>query len=146
MTDALGIELPPFAGPLVVFDPAERREPGDPVYLGGDLHAVHPAAPPRAEATARDPTLDNARVTLGDVPRPWPEAAAVEGIWCVALEGEFARFSPFFMLWDNLGRLRTWLLLPPAPDMLGEGHLWLPSVPPASETVGPRRGPSGDMP
>jgi hypothetical protein len=141
LADALGVELPPFAGPLVVFDPADQHGPGDPIYLGGDLHAVHPDAPGDPGPREPDPSLDNATLTFGDIPHPWPEAVAVEGIWCVVLEGELTDLSPFFMLWDDLGRLRTWLLLPPASAMIGEGHLWLPSVPPPSQSIGP--GPSG---
>jgi hypothetical protein len=40
--------------------------------------------------------------------------------------------APYFSIWDTDGRMRTWLLLPPARLMIGLGHFWLPSVPPPS--------------
>jgi hypothetical protein len=56
----LGVDLLPLRGPSVAFDPAPGRSPGAPVFLGGDLHAVHPAAPMPHAPPDRDGTLDQA--------------------------------------------------------------------------------------
>jgi hypothetical protein len=126
----LGLELPPFDGPLVAFDPAPEGAPGNPVYLGGDLHRVHPDASERYSGRRRDESLDAARITLTDYEHEDLEATAVEGVWCLALHGDLVDSAPYFTLWDTAGRMRTWLLLPPARLMIGIAYLWLPSVPP----------------
>jgi hypothetical protein len=132
----LGLELPPFDGPLVAFDPAPEGAPGDPVYLGGDLHRVHPAASQRYPGPRRDDSLDAARITLSDCENEDLETTAVEGIWCLALHGDLVDSAPYFTLWDTAGRMRIWLLLPPARLMIDIAHLWLPSVPPPPGSPG----------
>jgi hypothetical protein len=127
----LGLELPLFPGPLIAFDPAEERAPGDPIYLGGDLHAIHPgttAGPP--PAPGRDRSLDAATIALTDFEHPTLETTAVEGVWCLALRGGLLETAPYFTISDTEGRLRTWILLPLATSMIGLVHLWLPAVPP----------------
>jgi hypothetical protein len=132
--DLSGLELPPFDGPLVAFDPAPDGAPGRPLYLGGDLHRVHPDASESYPGRARDRSLDQARVGLSDQELLNLEATAVAGVWCLALHDELVHSAPYFTLWDSEGRLRAWLLLPPARMMIGIGHLWLPSVPPPSRS------------
>jgi hypothetical protein len=61
---------------------------------------------------------------------------AVEGVWCARLEGPALECAPYFSLTDGLGRLRAWLILPPAPTMLGIAHHWLPRVPPPPDLAG----------
>jgi hypothetical protein len=134
--DLSGLELPPFDGPLVAFDPAPGGAPGGPVYLGGDLHRVHPDASEQYPGRPRDKSLDQADVTLGDEEQERLEATAVGGVWCLALYGDFVDVAPYFTLWDSEGRLRVWLLLPPARLMIGIGHFWLPYVPPPPRTPG----------
>jgi hypothetical protein len=140
----LGLELPPFSGPLIAFDPAEDRSPGDPVYLGGDLHAVHPGATAGQPPSGRDRSLDAASITLTDFDHPPLEAIAVEGVWCLAIEGGLLDSAPYFSISDSDGRLRTWILLPRFHAMIGMVHLWLPAVPPPPEAGGePGRLPTG---
>jgi hypothetical protein len=128
----LDLDLPPFDGPLVAFDPAPWRGAGDPIYLGGDLHAVHPRSLDRRSDRPRDDTLDGATITLtlGDFVDDMVETTAVEGVWCVGLHDDLLESSMFLMIRDDDGRLRAWLLLPPPGSMLGEGGLWLPSIAP----------------
>jgi hypothetical protein len=128
--DISGLELPPFDGPLVAFDPAPAGAPGGPVYLGGDLHLVHPGASERYPGRPRDESLDGAVIGLCDQEHENLEATAVAGVWCLALHGELVDSAPYFTIWDSEGRMRTWLLLPPARLMIGIGHFWLPSVRP----------------
>ncbi len=128
--DLSGLELPPFDGPLVAFGPAPEGAPGHPVYLGGDLHRVHPDASEQYPGRARDESLDDARIVLADQEHEDLEATAVGGVWCLALHGDLADSAPYFALWDREGLMRAWLLLPPARLMIGIGHFWLPSVPP----------------
>ncbi len=123
-----------------------HRGAEDPVFLGGDLQTVHPAAAPASPA--RDTTLDNAIITLADHEHAMLDVAAVAGIWCTRLEGERLPAAPYFSLADSGGRIRAWLLLPPPRLMVGIAHFWLPSVPPPDD---PRTGgygltgiPSGD--
>jgi hypothetical protein len=132
----LGLDLPPFDGPLVVFDPSGRRRAGDPLYMGGDLHAVH-ARPPAPGDPPRDDTLDEATITLtlGDFQEDTVETVAVGGVWCVGLHDVLLDSPLYLMIRDRDGRLRAWLLLPPPISMLGEGGLWLPSVPPLSDVA-----------
>jgi hypothetical protein len=125
-----GLELPHLDGPLVAFDPAQESAPGDPVYLGGDLHRVHSDASERYPGRCRDGSLDEARVVFSDYEHENLEVTAVEGVWCLALHDDLVDSAPYFTLWDTEGRMRTWLLLPPARTMIGIAHLWLPSVPP----------------
>jgi hypothetical protein len=133
--DLSGLELPPFDGPLVAFDPAPGGAPGGPVYLGGDLHRVHPDTSEPCLRRLRDPSLEEAMVCLSDREHEILEATAVAGVWCLALHDDLVDSAPYFALWDMKGRMRAWLLLPPARLMIGIGHFWLPSVPP------PRRPP-----
>lgn len=130
MSDALGLLLPPFTGPLVAFDPAEGRSCGDPVCLGGDLHAVHPESrsPPPVE---RDASLDAATITLSDFEHEAIEATAVDGIWCIAIRGDALHSAPYLAIFDTDGRLRVWSLLPSAPLLIGSSHHWLPRIPSA---------------
>jgi hypothetical protein len=125
----LGVDLPAFRGPLVAFDPAPERSPADPVYLGGDLHAVHPDARETAAAPGRDASLDLATVTLCDGEGCQLDVLATQGVWCTRLEGAALECAPYLYLTDSRGRLRTWLILPPAPTMIDIAHLWLPRVP-----------------
>jgi hypothetical protein len=111
----LGLELPPFTGPLIAFDPSEERSPGDPVYLGGNLHAVHPGTSAGPPPTRRDHSLDAATITLTDFDHPPLEAIAVEGIWCLAIVGGLLDSAPYFSISDSDGRRRTWILLPGPP-------------------------------
>jgi hypothetical protein len=128
--DISGLELPPFDGPLVAFDPAPDGAPGAPVYLGGDLHRVHPDASGQHHGRPRDESLDGAKVGLSDQEHEDLEGTAVAGVWCLALQGDLVDSAPYFTIWDTEGRMRAWLLLPPARLMIGIGHFWLPSVPP----------------
>jgi hypothetical protein len=135
----LGVKLPPLVGPLVAFQLDGHSGAEDPVFLGGDLQAVHPDAGPPSRRSANDPTLDNAIVTLTDHENETLELAAVEGIWCTVLRGERLPAAPYFSLTDSTGAIRTWLLLPPPRLMVGIAHLWLPSVPPGTDPRSPGR-------
>lgn len=128
---SLGFELPPFPGPLIAFDPAETRSPEDPVYLGGDLHAVHPRTTAAADPGPPDATLDAATIALTDLEHEPLETTAVEGLWCIALQGGRLDAAPYLSITDSEGRRRVRILLPRARAMIGMVHLWLPSVPPA---------------
>jgi hypothetical protein len=128
--DISGHEQPPFDGPLVAFDPAPEGAPGGPVHLGGDLHRVHPDTSEPHVGRCRDESLDEATIGLYDQEHLNLEATAVAGVWCVALHGDLVDSAPYFTLWDSKGRMRAWLLLPPARLMIGIGHFWLASVPP----------------
>jgi hypothetical protein len=127
--DAAALELPPFDAPLVAFDPAPEGAPGGPVYLGGDLHRIHPDAAGQCPGRRRDESLDEARIALDELGQGnLAEVTAVQGVWCLALYGEHVDSAPYFTLWDTEGRMRTRLLLPPARLMIGLAHLWLPAV------------------
>lgn len=138
----LGIELPPFEGPLVAFQLDGGRGAADPVYLGGDLHAVHPRSG-GAGGSPRDATLDSSIVTLSDHESEMTDVAAVEGIWCTRIAGERLPAAPYFTLTDSEGRIRACLLLPPPRLMVGIAHFWLPSVPPPDDPRGVGFGSSG---
>ena len=125
----LGVDLPPFRGPLQAFDPAPARSPGDPVYLGGDLHAVHPDSSGPGAPPGRDESLDQATISLLDGEGWVLDIQAIEGVWCARLAGTAVECAPYFLLTDSDGRNRSWLILPPAKLMLGVAHYWLPSVP-----------------
>jgi hypothetical protein len=127
---SLGLELPPFEGPLDAFELTGDRGPSETIYLGGDLHTAHPEAVIRPTVHARDHSLDSARIALDDHEHQSLTTIAVEGIWCLAVGGELADSAPYFTLWDADGRLRAWLLLPPPRLMIGIGRFWLPLVPP----------------
>jgi hypothetical protein len=133
LAKALGVPLPPLQGPLVAFQLDGHRSAEDPVFLGGDLQAVHPDAGPASWRAGRDATLDNAIVTLTDHENESLELAAVEGIWCAALSGERLPAAPYLSITDSDGSVRIWLLLPPPRLMVGIAHLWLPSVPPSAD-------------
>jgi hypothetical protein len=124
------LELPPFDGPLVAFDPAPGGAPGGPVYLAGDLHRIHPAAVLQRAQPRRDECLNEARIVLVEPRGETLEVNAVEGIWCLALFGEHVDAVHYMALWDTEDRMRIWLILPPARAMIGLAHLWLRSVPP----------------
>lgn len=126
----LGIGLPAFSGPLVAFDPAPECSSGDPVYLGGDLHAVHPDARDPGARPGRDDSLDRATITVLDGEGWLLDVPATEGVWCTRVEDDHLECVPYFSITDGRGRLRTWCILPPARTMIGIAHLWLPSVPP----------------
>jgi hypothetical protein len=128
----LGVELPLFEGPLVAFQLDGHRGAADPVYLGGDLHAVHPRAGGPATPPARDHTLDSAIITLSGHDQEMHDLAAVEGVWCGRIEGERLPAAPYLSLTDTEGRSRAWLLLPPPRLMVGIAHFWLPQIKPAS--------------
>jgi hypothetical protein len=130
LAKALGLKLPPFDGPLDAFELGEDRRPGDPVYLGGYLHATHPEAIDRGNLGERDHSLDSATVIIDDLEHPAIETVAVEGIWCLAVRDELLSSAPYFTVWDTKSRIRTWLVLPQPPMMIGLGHLWLPRVKP----------------
>jgi hypothetical protein len=72
--------------------------------------------------------LDGASISLTNQEHGDLEVRAVEGLWCVAVDGDLVNSATTFTLWDTEGRPRVWLLLPPARKMVGIGHLWLPSV------------------
>jgi hypothetical protein len=127
--DISGLEMPRFDGPLVAFDPAPGGSPGGPVYLGGDLHRVRPDASEQYPGRPRDESLDEAMIGLCDQAHETLEATAVAGVWCLAPYGDLVDSAPYFTLRDSGGRMRAWLLLPPARLMIGIGHFWLPSVP-----------------
>lgn len=130
----LGVDLPPFRGPLVAFDPVLDRSSGDPVYLGGDLHAVHPDTREPDPPPDRDDSLDQAVITLSDGAGWQLSIAAAEGVWCTRLEGAALERAPYFALTDARGRLRNRLLLPPPRLMIGIAHFWLCSVPQPLDT------------
>jgi hypothetical protein len=125
----LGVELPPFKGPLVAFDLDDEAGTERPVFLGGDLHAVHPEADER-HRHPHDPTLDSATITLVDLENEPLENQAIEGIWCIRLGEELLDPAPYLSIFDSEGRLRTWLILPPPRLMISLAHFWLPAVPP----------------
>jgi hypothetical protein len=124
------LELPPFDGPLVACDPAPGGAPGGPVYLGGDLHRIHPEAVVDRPDRRRDESLDEARIVLAERGEESLEVNAVEGVWCLSLFGDQVESTHYFALWDTEDRMRIWLFLPPARLMIGLAHLWLRSVPP----------------
>jgi hypothetical protein len=128
----LGVDLPPFRGPLVAFDPAPVRSPGDPVYLGGDLHAVHPDVAAPGTAAQLDESLDRAAISFIDGEGRTLETHAVEGVWCARLDGAALDCAPYLALRDTLGRMRTWILLARPEAMIDIAHLWLPRVPAAT--------------
>jgi hypothetical protein len=125
----LEVDLPPFRGPLQAFDSAPERTPGDPVYLGGDLHAVHPESRGPSAPPDRDESLDKATISLLDGEGWVLDIQATEGIWCALTEGLAVECAPYLSVIDSAGRNRVWLILPPAHLMLGIGHYWLPAVP-----------------
>ena len=126
-----GFELPSFEGPLeAYFAAGSTQRSGDPIYLGGDLHAVHPLAVREYPGRGHDATLDAATIGLHDEERAPLEVRANFGIWFVALEAERHDPAPIFSLHDSAGRMRTWLLIPPPVMLVGLGHFWLPSVRP----------------
>jgi hypothetical protein len=130
LTAIADLDLPPFDGPLVAFDPAPGGAVGGPVYLGGDLHRIHPDAVEQRLERRRDESLDGARIVLGERGRETFEVTAVDGVWCLAIYGEEVDSAPRLTLWDTEGRMRVRLLLPPARLMVGLAHLWFPAVPP----------------
>lgn len=127
----LGVALPPFKGPLVAFDLYSEtgRDRDRPLFLGGDLHAVHPETVDR-HRHPRDPTLDSATITLVNLDSKPLETAAIEGIWCIRIPDEHSDSAPYLSIFDSEGRLRSWRLLLPPRLMIGLAHLWLPAVPP----------------
>jgi hypothetical protein len=131
----LGLDLPPFAGPIDAFRIGQEPRPDDPIYLGGDLQAIHPDTVDRRPA-GRDPSLDAATVTIDDQEHPSMQALAVEGIWCLLLRENLVDSAPYLFIHDTEGRLRAWLLLPPAGLMIGIGHFWLPQIKPPSGLPG----------
>lgn len=126
----LGVDLPPFEGPLIAFRAAGQGEPDDPVYLGGDLHAVHPEARAARPQQGHDEGLDTAEITIANFEHPALETTALEGLWCLVLEGPILDTAPYLGITDGQGRRRTWILLPLPPQMVGIGHYWLPAVAP----------------
>jgi hypothetical protein len=68
LAELLGLELPPFLGPLVVFDPAGERSTAAPSTSGGDLHAVHPDDARVEAMKARDETLTKLPATPTSAP------------------------------------------------------------------------------
>ena len=135
----LEVDLPPFEGPLVAFGAQGRRAPEEPVYLGGDLHAVHPESRAGRAGQALDRSLDAAEITITNFEHPAVVTSAREGLWCLALTGPILETAPYLGITDGEGRRRTWILLPMPPQMIGMGHYWLPAVPPLAESAPPRR-------
>jgi hypothetical protein len=133
----LGVELPLFDGPLVAFQLDGHRGADDPVFLGGDLHAVHPRAETPTARPDRDRSLDSAIVSLTDHEHEVLDIATVEGVWCTRVEGSRIPAAPYLSVMDSEGRIRAWLLLPPPRLMIGIAHFWLPAVPPPDD---PRTG------
>lgn len=142
LAEHLGVELPLFDGPLVAFQIDGRRGGDDPVFLGGDLHAVHRRSGAACDSP-RDPSLDSAIVTLSDHENEMSDIAAIEGVWCTRISGERLPAAPYLNLTDSEGRIRAWLLLPPPRLMVGIAHFWLPSVPPPDDPRGAGYGRSG---
>lgn len=130
LASELGIELPVFEGPLRAFQVGAEPGAEAPVFLGGDLHAVHPEARGRRAAGDRDRSLDSAVVTIDDHEHDTLEVTAVEGIWCLALPETLSLSALYLIVWDTEGRPRVWTLLAPARMMIGLAHVWLPQVPP----------------
>jgi hypothetical protein len=126
----MGLDLPVFEGPLCAFQIGEASGVGVPIYLGGDLHGVHPEGGDVPFGPGRDPSLDSARITVDDHEHEPVGVTAVEGIWCLALPEGLYYSAPYFSIIDARGRLRAWLFLPPAHAMIGMAHLWFPQVPP----------------
>jgi hypothetical protein len=142
----LGVELPPFQGPLVAFALGEEGNSERPVFLGGDLHEVHPEAHERRRHP-RDPTLDSATLTFTDLEGEPLETGATQGIWCIRIEDQRRDAAPYLSIHDSEGRLRTWLILPPPRLMVGLGHFWLPSVSPfPGDAAGADAPPGGRTP
>lgn len=132
LAQELRIELPEFVGPLCAFEVSALADTVAGIYLGGDLHAVHPEAPARRRVPGLDQSLDSATIIVDDLEHESLRAHAHEGIWCVRLSGPMLDSAPYFSLFDADGRLRHWLILPAARKLIGAGHLWLPAVDPAS--------------
>jgi hypothetical protein len=130
---SLGLDLSVFDGPLTAFTLGGERRP---ILLGGDLHAVHPETADLLPPQERDGSLNAATVILDEQEHPPLKTAAIEGIWCLALPDDLLDSAPYLAIWDTEGRLRAWLLLPPARAMIGIGHFWLPQVKPPSDTPG----------
>jgi hypothetical protein len=130
LAESLGLRLPPFAGPLDAFELGDDRRPGDRIYLGGDLHAIHPDAADRRPLGARDHSLDSATIIIDDLEQESSETVAVEGVWCLPVRDDLLASAPYFTLWDTQGHIRAWLILPPPRTMIGLGHFWLPRVSP----------------
>jgi hypothetical protein len=127
------VDLPAFAGPLVAFDPAPERGASEFVCLGGDLHAVHPAARGPRPRSDRDRSLDLATVTLFDGEGWSLRVPTTKGVWCTRPEDLALDCAPYFVLTDSRGRLRAWLILPPVRTMIDVAHLWLSGVAPRSD-------------
>ena len=136
LAESLGVEMPPFEGPLVAFRLDGHQAHDDPVFLGGDLHAVHPGAA-RPAAARRDISLDFATISLIDHEHRPLDVPATQGIWCTRIVGERLPAAPYLSIHDSEGRPRAWLLLPPPRLMVGIAHFWLPKVP-APDDRGPR--------
>ena len=130
LAEALGIEMPPFTGPLVAFQLDGARGAEDPVYLGGDLHAVHTRAGSAASSGERDASLDFATVTVTDHEQRPLDVAALEGVWCTRFKGARLAAALYLSVIDSEGRTRAWLLLPPPRLMVGIAHFWLPRLKP----------------
>jgi hypothetical protein len=130
LASELGIPLPVFDGPLRAFQVGAEPGVEAPVYLGGDLHAVHPEARARPAAGGRDRSLDSATITIDDHEHETVAATAVEGIWCLTLPEALSHSALYLIVWDTEGRPRVWILLAPARMMIGTAHVWLPQVPP----------------
>jgi hypothetical protein len=133
----LGFELPAFEGPLSAFEHDQGSASGKGVYLGGDLHKVHPDAADQRPGRSHDGSLDSATIIIDDFEHEPTEAMAVGGIWCLRLERDLISSAPYLSLHDDSGTLRAWLLLPPARSMIGIAHYWLPSVAPPPSPAGP---------
>ena len=127
---ALRGSLPVFESPLTTFQLGGIPREGDPLYLGGDLNAVHPDAAAHHPRARHDPTLEAATVRLYDQVHPAIETTADHGIWCLPLTEGRADTAPILSILDSTDRLRAWILLPKPRQMIGLGHFWLPAVPP----------------
>jgi hypothetical protein len=136
----LEVELPPFEGPLVAFGAEGPQDADASVYLGGDLHAVHPEARVARAGGEVDRSLDAARIAITNFEHPALETSAGEGLWCLPLAGPIIDTAPYLWITDGEGRTRTWILLPSPRLMIGIGHYWLPAVAPLPTVPVPRRG------
>jgi hypothetical protein len=67
-----------------------------PRSIWGDLQAIHPLGSDRTSGAGCDHSLDRATITIDDHEHETLEAAAVEGIWGLALPEHLFCSAPYF--------------------------------------------------